>query len=179
MNSQIPGSGFERIAAKVLLLATATVGVTAVVHFALFAEVLSWALPTVGVLSAGVVLMLAVDVARGRRQRLAQAEEDPGEALRRRVERVNEAFVEAAALMADLQRDLAAQQAAREELIAQAEEQQQLLTVDQEQAKNIRLLLIEGAKEANRAERGQQWMFFLLGTLVSVPIGVAINVFVP
>ncbi len=95
--------------------------------------------------------------------------------LRRRVERVNEAFVEAATLMADLQRDLAAQQAAREELIAKADEQQRLLAVDQEQAENIRQILLGETKATIRAERRREMLFLGAGMLMSIPIGVLVN----
>ncbi|MER7363302.1 hypothetical protein [Nonomuraea wenchangensis] len=104
---------------------------------------------------------------------------DPAERLKRRVIAINATFSEAATLMSDLQRDLAAQQAAREVLVAQAEEQQRLLEVNEEQAEKIRQILIGETKATIRAERRQQWMFFALGVVVSIPIGVMINLFVP
>ncbi|MFF4419134.1 hypothetical protein ACFYY8_41940 [Streptosporangium sp. NPDC001559] len=116
---------------------------------------------------------------RERRRRLERAAEDPGEVLRRRVEAVNTAFTEAASLMDDLRRDLAAQQAAREELFAQAEEQQRLLAIDQEQAEKIRQILVGETQATIRAERRQQWLFFVLGfaasALASIPIGIWVN----
>ncbi|MER5643368.1 hypothetical protein [Streptosporangium sp. NPDC002524] len=133
-------------------------------------------------LGAAAAFFIALAIVRSERQarrRLNAVREDPGEGLRRRIERVNEAFIEAATLMADLQHDLAAQQAAREELIAKAEEQQRLLAIDQETAENIRQILVGETKATIRAEQRQQWKFFLLGALISIPIGIGINVFVP
>ncbi|WP_440100046.1 hypothetical protein [Streptosporangium sp. H16] len=132
-------------------------------------------------LAAALLVIISIallGLQRGRRPtklRLSQAEEYPGEVLRRRVERVNEAFVEAATLMADLQRDLAAQQAAREELIAKADEQQRLLAVDQEQAENIRQILLGETKATIRAERRREMLFLGAGMLMSIPIGVLVN----
>ncbi|MEV6154938.1 hypothetical protein AB0L53_31815 [Nonomuraea sp. NPDC052129] len=113
------------------------------------------------------------------RQQITHAAEDPGEALRHRLIQVNTAFAEAARLMDDLRRDLEAQQAAREALISQAEEQQRLLAIDQEQAEKIRQILVGETKATIRAERRQQWMFFALGVAMSIPIGVLINLLVP
>ncbi|MBG0833121.1 hypothetical protein HS041_36055 [Planomonospora sp. ID67723] len=112
-------------------------------------------------------------------RRLEQIEDPPRERLGRRIAAVNAAFTEAARLMDELQRDLAAQQAAREAIIAQAEEQQRLLEINQEQAEKIRHILVGETKATIRAERRQQWLFFALGAAMSVPIGVAINLLVP
>ncbi|MEO3871417.1 hypothetical protein ABGB18_21600 [Nonomuraea sp. B12E4] len=116
---------------------------------------------------------------RETRARLAQVREDPGQILNRRVEQIKGAFSEATTLMEDLRRDLEAQQAARESLIAQAEEQQRLLEVNEGQAEKIRQILIGETKATIRAERRQQWMFFVLGLAASIPIGVMINILVP
>lgn len=43
----------------------------------------------------------------------------------------------------------------------------------------IRQILIGETKAAIRAERRTQWMFFALGLLASIPIGLAIEVLVP
>ncbi|WP_433355567.1 hypothetical protein ACQP25_17085 [Microtetraspora malaysiensis] len=116
---------------------------------------------------------------RETRARLAQVREDPGQNLSRRVERVNTAFAEATSLMDDLRRDLEVQKAARQALLAEAEDQQRLLEVNEEQAEKIRQILIGETKKTIRAERRQQWLFFALGVLVSIPVGVAINLLVP
>jgi hypothetical protein len=113
------------------------------------------------------------------RRRLAQAAEDPGQVLRDRISQVDAAFTEAASLMDDLRRDLEVQQATRDALVAQAEEQQRLLEVDQEQAERIRQILVGETKATIRAERRQQWMFFALGVATSIPIGIMINLLVP
>ncbi|MCF6466934.1 hypothetical protein FAF44_00700 [Nonomuraea sp. MG754425] len=116
---------------------------------------------------------------RETRARLAQVREDPGETLNRRVRLINGAFSDAAKLMEDLRRDLEAQQAVRELLIAQAEEQQRLLGVNEDQAEKIRQILIGQSEATVRAERRQQWMFFTLGLVASIPIGIMINLLVP
>ncbi|MBG0826144.1 hypothetical protein HS048_36370 [Planomonospora sp. ID91781] len=113
------------------------------------------------------------------RRMLAATGQDLSERLRERAKAVNAAFTEAARLMEDLQRDLAAQQAAREALLAQTEEQQRLLEVNEEQAEKIRQILVGETKATIHAERRQQWLFFALGVFASIPIGVAINLLVP
>ncbi|MEV1168588.1 hypothetical protein [Nonomuraea sp. NPDC049784] len=139
-----------------------------------------WDLVLLPVLLALPLIVFAMLIERrDTERRLAQAGEVSSEALQRRIELVNKAFAEAATLMADLQRDLASQQAARERLIAQAEEQQRLLEIDEDQAEKIRTILVGETQATIRAERRQQWMFFGLGILVSIPIGVAINLLVP
>ncbi len=92
---------------------------------------------------------------------------------------MNRAFTDVVRLMDDLRRDVEAQQAAREVLLTQAEEQQRLLSVNREQAEKIRQILVGETKATVRAERRQQWMFFALGVLVPIPIGVLINLLVP
>ncbi|WP_405085056.1 hypothetical protein [Microbispora sp. NBC_01389] len=113
---------------------------------------------------------------RGRnRERLGAAADKPGKRLNDWIKAVNDAFTEAATLMHELQRDLRAQQAAREALLTEAERQQKLLEVDQEQAEKIREILVGETKATIRAERRQQLLFFALGLAASVPIGVFVN----
>ncbi|MEU8198327.1 hypothetical protein AB0C10_31560 [Microbispora amethystogenes] len=113
---------------------------------------------------------------RGRnRERLDAAADAPGKRLNDRIRAVNDAFTEAATLMNELQRDLKAQQIAREALLTEAERQQKLLEVDKEQAEKIREILIGETKATIRAERRQQLLFFALGLAASVPIGVFVN----
>ncbi|MFI6290434.1 hypothetical protein ACIBEJ_02560 [Nonomuraea sp. NPDC050790] len=100
---------------------------------------------------------------------------DPGERLRTRIKAVNDAFTEAAILMDELRRDLEAQQTVREALLAEADSQQKLLEIDKEQAEKIRQILVGETKATVRAERRHQWMFFVLGISMSVPIGVFVN----
>ncbi|MFD1940516.1 hypothetical protein ACFSKW_54575 [Nonomuraea mangrovi] len=113
------------------------------------------------------------------RKRLIEANMDPGIRLRRRVDRVNAAFAEAVTLMDELDRDLKAQQAAREMLISEAERQQRLLNLNREQAEQIRKILLGETEATIRADRRQQWLFFVLGVLVSaatsIPIGIWVN----
>ncbi|MGV9380529.1 hypothetical protein ACWDRB_32275 [Nonomuraea sp. NPDC003707] len=110
---------------------------------------------------------------------LEKAAEDPAQALRDQIASVDKAFTEATRLMDNLRREFEAQEAARDALIAQAQEQQRLLEVNEEQAEKIRQILVGETKATIRAERHQQWMFFALGVVVSIPIGIMINLFVP
>ncbi|MBB4941233.1 uncharacterized membrane-anchored protein YhcB (DUF1043 family) [Streptosporangium album] len=116
---------------------------------------------------------------RRQARRLAIAEEDPGQRLRHRIQSVNSAFAEATTLMDELRRDLEAQQAARETLLVEAEQQQRLLEINTEEAEKIRQILVGETKATIRAERRREWMFFLFGFLASaaasVPIGLWVN----
>ncbi|GLW10112.1 hypothetical protein Misp01_52410 [Microtetraspora sp. NBRC 13810] len=60
-----------------------------------------------------------------------------------------------------------------------AERQQELLSINQSDAEKIRNIPASETKATDRAEHRQQWMFFALGALVSIPIGVALNPLVP
>ncbi len=141
--------------------------------------VAAWALGGLAVLIAGAILIFGIRSARQTSNRIKQAAEDPRELLRERVRKVNSAFTEATTLMDELRRDLAAQEAARDTLLRQALEQQQLLEVSEEQAEKIRQILVGETKETIRDERRQQWLFFGLGVAASIPIGIMINLFVP
>ena len=140
---------------------------------------LKWLLTATGVFASALGLLLAIRGYRISRRRQQEAAEDPGERLQRRADAVNASFKEAISLMDDLRRDLNAQRAARKRIISEATEQQRLLSVNSEQAENIRQILVGETKATIRAERRTQWMFFALGAAVSIPIGVAINLLVP
>ncbi|MFG2076950.1 hypothetical protein [Nonomuraea maritima] len=92
--------------------------------------------------------------------------------LRHQISRVNSAMTEAAELMDNLQRDLAAQQAARETLIAEAEHQQRLLEVNKVEAEKIRLIIVGETKRSLRTQRFREWGFFLAGLALAVPINI-------
>lgn len=47
--------------------------------------------------------------------------------------------------------------------------------MNKDQAEKIRQILLGETEAAIRAERRTQWMFFALGLLASIPIGVAIE----
>ncbi|MGW4474533.1 hypothetical protein ACWENQ_33090 [Nonomuraea sp. NPDC004354] len=81
--------------------------------------------------------------------------------------------------MEDLQRDLDVQQAIRDTLLADAEHQRKLLELNKEEAEKIRHILVGETEATIRAERRQQWIYIGIGALVSIPIGVAINLLVP
>ncbi|MEQ4722552.1 hypothetical protein [Nonomuraea sp. B19D2] len=104
---------------------------------------------------------------------------DPHERLRTRIEAVNKAFTEAATLMDELQRDLTAQEAARRQLVAEAEHQQHLIGMNREEAEAVRRLILGETRADIARQRRDQWVFFMLGAVVSIPIGVVINLLVP
>ncbi|MEO3794647.1 hypothetical protein ABGB14_30925 [Nonomuraea sp. B10E15] len=128
--------------------------------------------------AAGVVVFGYL-MATSRPPRLAEAVEDPGERLTRRIQAVNASFTEAAALMVELQRDLEAQRATRDALLAEAEHQQRLLELNKDQAEDIRTILVGETKQTIRAARRREWAFFLSGLLLSaalsIPIGIWVN----
>ncbi|MGW5160938.1 hypothetical protein ACWEPN_36190 [Nonomuraea wenchangensis] len=77
--------------------------------------------------------------------------------------------------MDELERAVLAQQVAGEALITKAEVHGNLLAIDQEQAEKIRKILVGETKATIQTERRQQWMFFAAGLLLSIPIGVLVN----
>lgn len=101
--------------------------------------------------------------------------EDPAERLKRRIRRVNEAFADAATLLDELRRDLEAQQIARERILAEAEHQQGLLELNRDEAEKIGKLITGETQATIRAGRRRDWMFFVLGIAVSVPVGILVN----
>ncbi|MFI9841604.1 hypothetical protein ACIHFD_31535 [Nonomuraea sp. NPDC051941] len=133
-------------------------------------------------IAAAIMVLPVYLVASGEGRTQAEedpAKEDPAQVLRRRVQAVNQAFTEAVALMDLLRRDLDAQQAAREALLAEAERQQRLLELNEEEAEKIRQILIGETKASIRAGRRRELRFFLAGILLSaalsIPIGIWVN----
>jgi t-SNARE complex subunit (syntaxin) len=131
--------------------------------------------PWVVVIASAVsVLTMAAQVYTLRSLRRG-AEEDPAEAIRRRVKRVNKAFVEATALMDDLQRLHAEQQQALKKTMAEVEEHQRYLEINPEQAEKVQQVLTRGA----RAQQFREWAFFVAGialsAALSIPVGVYVN----
>ncbi|OPG12524.1 hypothetical protein [Microbispora sp. GKU 823] len=121
------------------------------------------------------VLIVAVFTARPDRQRMRSARENPGERLSRRIERVNSAFTEAAALMDELRRDLEAQQDARDALLAEGQRQQELLSINKEEAERIDKYLTRRDRDKERKSLYQQVGFFVAGLLASVPLNLLSN----
>ncbi|WP_043636791.1 hypothetical protein [Nonomuraea candida] len=113
------------------------------------------------------------------REKKEQSLVDPHERLGTRIDAVNKAFADAATLMEELQRHLAAQEAARRRLVAEAEHQQQLIGMDREEAEAVRRLILGETRADIARQRRDQWLFFVLGVAVSIPVGVAINVLFP
>ncbi|MBN6052370.1 hypothetical protein JYK22_10550 [Nonomuraea sp. RK-328] len=132
----------------------------------------------VGVMAA-VLLVAQARSTWMRQQAKEQTLVDPSEHLRTRIEAVNKAFAEAATLMEELQRDLAAQEAARRQVVAEAEHQQHLISMNREEAEAVRRLILGETRADISRQRRDQWVFFMLGAVVSIPIGVAINLLVP
>ncbi|WP_113699172.1 hypothetical protein [Nonomuraea lactucae] len=113
------------------------------------------------------------------RAAIEEAKLDPRERVRMRAEKVRAAFDQAGHLMEELQRDIDAQQAVRDALLAQSEEQERLLEINAQHAEKIRQILLGATeKDASRAKR-RDLILFGLGVAVSIPIGVLINLLVP
>ncbi|WP_431929031.1 hypothetical protein [Nonomuraea jabiensis] len=119
------------------------------------------------------------DQRRRYEEALKEAGQDPSDRLRARIEQVGEAFGSAVTLMDELQRDITSQEAAHRQLVEQASHQRALIGMDREEAEAVRGLILGATKEDHVRQKRQQWMFFALGVLMSIPIGVAINLLVP
>jgi hypothetical protein len=108
--------------------------------------------------------------------------EDPGETLRRRIDEVDRAFRDATsafrratALVDDLRNELAVQQAARDEAIAQAEEHRRVLEIEPDRAEQIRAILGRVGEKRERKGRRLNVVFLLLG----IPMGILVNLVTP
>ncbi|GAA4906741.1 hypothetical protein LX16_3313 [Stackebrandtia albiflava] len=95
--------------------------------------------------------------------------------LQEALDEVKSSMGYASELMAELQREMDAQTAARDALVAQAEENRRLAEIDREQAERIRGILFAETKAEARRRKRAQWAFFLAGVLISIPVGIAIN----
>jgi hypothetical protein len=108
-------------------------------------------------------------------ERDRRLKEDPIEAIRRRVKRVNKAFVEATALADDLQQLHIEQQQALKKTMSEVEEHQRYLEIHPEQAEKVQQLLASGVS----AQRRRELIIFITGTILSaalsVPIGIWVN----
>ncbi|MGV9383354.1 hypothetical protein ACWDRB_46595 [Nonomuraea sp. NPDC003707] len=118
-------------------------------------------------------------LSKAEKQRQLQLAARRAHPLKPRVEAVTAAFAEASQLMAELQHDLELQQAAHQILAEAVDEHQNFLDVNHEQAQKIREIVLSDIHANRRGDRRQQWLFFILGVAVSIPIGVVINVLVP
>ncbi len=166
-----------------LVIMTITLGIAFSGPFVMLFEGVTpfWAVATVvSFLMISVPFLITARSDRRRAQRiLREAAEDPAVRLQRRIEAVNQAFAEAEPLLKELQVDLQRQEAVRRHLAAQVEQQQRVIAMDRGQADAVRAYLLEEAKAALRGERRQQWMFFAVGVLVSIPIGILVNIISP
>ncbi|WP_214317068.1 hypothetical protein [Nonomuraea sediminis] len=108
-------------------------------------------------------------------ERLRQAEEDPAEVLRRRIQEVNLAFSAAVTLKDDLERELQRQLAELEGIINRSEEHEVLLAQDAERAEALRRAITRKTKQEIRAERRQQLLYVAIGAVISFPIGLLVN----
>jgi hypothetical protein len=113
------------------------------------------------------------------KEALEDAARDPSDRLRGRIEEVGDAFASAVMLMDELQRELTSQEAAHRQLVEQANHQRTLVGMDREEAEAVQALILGATKEDHARQKRQQWLFFALGVLMSVPIGIAINLLVP
>lgn len=100
--------------------------------------------------------------------------------MRRRITAVNDAFRqanrafrEAGTLADELRADIAAQQAAHEQLVREAEHQRTLINMDREEAEAVQALILGDTKSDRRRQRTREWAFFLVGLLLAVPLNIA------
>jgi hypothetical protein len=96
-----------------------------------------------------------------------------------KIEALRGTLASSGSLIAEINAELELQATSLERIKAEAEENQRLAALNQDEAEAVRKLVkatIEGAQTttANRGRR-QQWLFFLAGLFASVPLGVAAN----
>lgn len=122
-----------------------------------------------------VIVGLMVGGVHQRQREDIAAAQDPKVRLRERTQAVNVALEEAMRLMDELKQDVERQLAARDVLLTQVDEHQKMLELDKDQADKIARILLGETKATIRAERKPQWVFFALGIIASIPVGVVIN----
>lgn len=111
---------------------------------------------------------------------------DPGEQLRRRIKAVDEAFkqanvafIEAGNLADELRRELAAQQAAHQQLTEEAERQRVLINMDRQEAEAVQALILGNTEADRRRQRIREWTFFLAGLLLAIPLNIVSDLIGP
>ncbi|MGI5290894.1 hypothetical protein ACQEVF_47330 [Nonomuraea polychroma] len=104
---------------------------------------------------------------------------DRGELLKIRVQRVsdafdhaNNAFAEATTLMEELRQELATQESAHRQLVAEAEHQRTLINMDRAEAEAVQAIILSHTKTDARRQRVREWSFFGAGLLLAVPINI-------
>lgn len=138
--------------------------------------------PVALVLTAPAVTVLIVDAWQSRKRRrtaVEQAERSPAERLRELNAQVAASMQNTASLLERLSRELEDQKAAAEATIAEGEERARWLEINREEAEKVRQLIVGETKETLRAQRRRDWMLLGAGALLSIPIGVLINLLVP
>jgi hypothetical protein len=96
-----------------------------------------------------------------------------------RIEILRSNLKQSTSIMDEIHAELNLQTTALDRVRAEAEQNQRLAALHQEEADAVRKLVaatIEGAQgKAARPAKRQQWLFFLAGLFFSVPLGVGVN----
>ncbi|MDP4505084.1 hypothetical protein [Nonomuraea turcica] len=131
---------------------------------------------TLGLLAIGIVITWRVRV---REHRAPTSAPDQGELLQLRVQRVsdafdhaNNAFADATTLMEELRQELATQEAAHRQLVAEAEHQRTLINMDRAEAEAVQAIILSHTQTDARRQRVREWSFFGAGLLLAVPINI-------
>lgn len=95
--------------------------------------------------------------------------------LQEQVRRIEAVFAETVALMDRLQYRLQAERAALEATADAAAEQRQLLDLNWEQAARIQYFITKEARVRELSQSRQSLLYFVTGVLVSIPVGIVIN----
>jgi hypothetical protein len=104
----------------------------------------------------------------------------PPPTLSDRIERLRKNLSESTSLMSAINAELHVQTTALERIRAEADENQKLAALHKNEAEAVRLLVattIERSSQGKTARqiRRSQWLFFLAGLIISIPIGVGVN----
>jgi hypothetical protein len=167
-----------RLSPAAIALATAVLGVLgnlATGALPVVAPAIIWPI-TIGL----ALLIIAYQVrARVREDTTPTGPPDQSELLKLRVQGVsdafdhaNNAFAAATTLMEELRRELAAQEAAHRQLVAEAEHQRTLINMDRAEAEAVQAIILKHTKTDASRQRVREWTFFGAGLLLAVPINI-------
>jgi len=113
---------------------------------------------------------------QGRRQ---SSSEPQAQTIDDRINDLRSNLAASSDLIGEINAEFELQVAAAERIKAEAEENQKLAALNEEEAEAVRKVVertIEGAQtRASKVGGRQQWLFFLAGLLAAIPLGVAGN----
>lgn len=114
----------------------------------------------------------AISAWQGRRQ---SPSTPPAQTMDDRIKELRSNLAASSDLIREINAEFDVQVAAADKIRAEAEQNQRLVELTEQQARTVRELVESVQGKASRLGSRQQWFFFLAGLFAAIPLGVAGN----